>query len=163
LKFHIEIAGKTRAVEYDPGEGALILDGVHKNVSAEMLRPGVLSLVAEGHAWRIVLDDHPDEPSLQIAGDRIAYRVDDPLSLKARRARAGATDGPQAIKASMPGRVVRVLAQRGDEVDEHQGVVVIEAMKMQNELKAPKSGKIVELRVAPGDTVAVGDVLAVIE
>jgi biotin carboxyl carrier protein len=63
----------------------------------------------------------------------------------------------------MPGRVVRLLAAQGDEVKAHQGVVVIEAMKMQNELKSPKDGRIAELRVAPGDTVAAGDVLAVIE
>ena len=63
----------------------------------------------------------------------------------------------------MPGRVVRVLAARGEEVEAHQGVVVIEAMKMQNELKSPKAGRVAEIRVAPGDTVSAGDVLAVIE
>jgi biotin carboxyl carrier protein len=67
------------------------------------------------------------------------------------------------IKASMPGRVVRVLAERGVEVEAHQGVVVIEAMKMQNELKSPKAGMVVEMRVLAGDTVSAGDVLAVIE
>jgi biotin carboxyl carrier protein len=59
--------------------------------------------------------------------------------------------------------VVRILASRGEEVEAHQGVVVIEAMKMQNELKSPKAGTVVEIRVAPGDTVSVGDVLAVID
>ncbi len=63
----------------------------------------------------------------------------------------------------MPGRLVRVLVARGDAVAAHQGVVVIEAMKMQNELKSPKNGKVAELRVAPGDTVSAGDVLAVIQ
>jgi biotin carboxyl carrier protein len=63
----------------------------------------------------------------------------------------------------MPGRVVRVLAQKGDTVEANQGVIVIEAMKMQNELKSPRPGKVAEVRVAPGDTVSAGDVLAVIE
>jgi biotin carboxyl carrier protein len=63
----------------------------------------------------------------------------------------------------MSGRVVRVLAQVGDTVEANQGIVVIEAMKMQNELKSPKAGTVAELRVAPGGTVAAGDVLAVIE
>jgi biotin carboxyl carrier protein len=63
----------------------------------------------------------------------------------------------------MPGRVVRVLVERGAEVEAHQGIVVIEAMKMQNELKSPKSGKVAEMRVIPGDTVIAGDVLAVID
>jgi biotin carboxyl carrier protein len=63
----------------------------------------------------------------------------------------------------MPGRVVRVLAQAGDKVEANQGIVVIEAMKMQNELKSPKAGVVVEVRVSAGDTVAAGQVLAVIE
>ena len=63
----------------------------------------------------------------------------------------------------MPGRVVRVLANLGEAVEAHQGIVVIEAMKMQNELKSPKAGTVAEMRVVPGDTVAAGDVLAVVE
>ena len=63
----------------------------------------------------------------------------------------------------MPGRVVRVLVGAGDEVEEEQGVVVIEAMKMQNELKSPKAGRVVRVGVAVGDTVGSGDVLVVVE
>ena len=63
----------------------------------------------------------------------------------------------------MPGRVVRLLVAVGDEVEEGQGVVVIEAMKMQNELKSPKPGRVVRVGVSVGDTVASGDVLVVVE
>jgi len=63
----------------------------------------------------------------------------------------------------MPGRVVRVLVELGQAVEANQSVVVIEAMKMQNELKSPKAGTVVEMRIAPGDTVTAGDVLAVID
>ena len=63
----------------------------------------------------------------------------------------------------MPGRVVRVLVEVGDEVEEQQGVVVIEAMKMQNELKSPKAGRVVRVAVAVGETVGSGDVLVVVE
>jgi biotin carboxyl carrier protein len=63
----------------------------------------------------------------------------------------------------MPGRVVRVLVQEGDEVTEHQGVVVIEAMKMQNELKSPKAGRVVRVAVAVDGTVGAGEVLVVVE
>jgi biotin carboxyl carrier protein len=63
----------------------------------------------------------------------------------------------------MPGRVVRLLVAVGDEVEEGQGVVVIEAMKMQNELKSPKPGRVVRVGVSVGDTVASGDVLLVVE
>jgi biotin carboxyl carrier protein len=63
----------------------------------------------------------------------------------------------------MPGRSVRVLVEAGDEVAEQQAIVVIEAMKMQNELKSPKSGRVTRVAVEVGDTVGAGEVLAVVE
>jgi len=63
----------------------------------------------------------------------------------------------------MPGRVVRVLVREGDDVTEQQGVVVIEAMKMQNELKTPKAGRVVRVAVAVDATVGAGEVLIVVE
>ena len=163
MKLEIEIAGKVRTVDYRPGEGTVLLDGVPVEIEAQVLRVGVLSLIVDGRAWRVALEDDANEPAVYVGGTRLVYRVDDPRSLKARRGHGAGTDGPKAIKASMPGRVVRVLAQEGDSVEAHAGVVVIEAMKMQNELKSPKAGKVVALRVSAGDTVAAGDVLAVVE
>jgi len=63
----------------------------------------------------------------------------------------------------MPGRVVNVLVSVGDEVAHLQGVLVVEAMKMENEIKSPKAGKVAEIRVTPGQTVEKGELLAVIE
>jgi biotin carboxyl carrier protein len=63
----------------------------------------------------------------------------------------------------MPGRVVRVLVEVGQEVEEGQALVVIEAMKMQNELKSPKAGRVARIAVGVGDTVGAGEVLAVVE
>jgi biotin carboxyl carrier protein len=167
MKLQIEIVGRVRDVELvrdgDSGRYRMGVDGKPYSVEAIVLRPGVLSLILEGRAYRVVLEDHPDEPALHMGGERWAYRVDDARSLKGRRGHAKGSDGPKAIKASMPGRVVRVLAQRGEAVEANQGVVVIEAMKMQNELKSPKAGVVAEMRVDAGDTVAAGDVLAVIE
>jgi biotin carboxyl carrier protein len=71
--------------------------------------------------------------------------------------------GPAQIKAAMPGRVVNVLVAPGDEVREGQGVLIVEAMKMENELKSPKAGKVVEVKVAAGQTVEKGELLVVIE
>ena len=163
MKLHIEISGQTRSVQYNPCKNTVIIDEQELEVHARILRPGVLSLIVNGRAWRIVLEEGAEESAVHLAGQRIAFRVDDPQSLKAHRSHAGGADGPRTIKASMPGRVVRVLAQEGDTVEAHQGIVVIEAMKMQNELKSPKAGRVSELRVSAGDTVASGDVLAIIE
>lgn len=165
MKLQVEIQGQTRDVEIEPGEApgqwTIRIDGERVKADAHMLRPGVLSLLIGGQAHRVVFDPHAEEPALQLGPERIAYGVEDPRSLKARR-RHGGDAGPVTLTASMPGRVVRVLVEWGAEIEAHQGVVVIEAMKMQNELKSPKAGKVVELKVSPGDTVGAGDVLAVI-
>ena len=71
--------------------------------------------------------------------------------------------GIASLKAQMPGKVVAVLKQRGEPVEARQGLVIIEAMKMQNELKSPKSGTVTTCNVAPGDTVNAGDILFEIE
>ena len=86
----------------------------------------------------------------------------------ARRAlRAGArrreVSGRVEIKAAMPGRVVNVLVVAGDEVKRDQGVLILEAMKMENELKTPKDGKVIEVKVVAGQTVEKGELMIVIE
>jgi biotin carboxyl carrier protein len=98
-----------------------------------------------------------------INGHRYGFEVEDPRSLQGRRGVGGTAQGPRPVKAPMPGRVVRLLVEVGDEVVEGQGVVVIEAMKMQNELKASKAGRVARVGVLVGDTVGSGDVLVVIE
>ena len=86
---------------------------------------------------------------------------------KARR-RANGADRQQAggkaeMRAMMPGRVINVLVNVGDDVAHLQGVLVLEAMKMENEIKSPKAGKVTEVKVAPGQTVEKGELLAIIE
>jgi biotin carboxyl carrier protein len=166
LKIDIEIDGKTHRVDLTPagesGRWKIQLDGEPIEADATFIRPGVLSLLLEGRAHRIVLDADLTDPALHLDEHRVAWQADDPRSFQRRR-RHAAAHGPVTLKASMPGRVVRVLVERGDHVAAHQGVVVIEAMKMQNELKSPKEGRVTDLRVISGDTVAAGEVLAVID
>jgi len=163
----IEINGELRQIELTQLEGGQYrasIDGQPTvDVEAQMLRPGVLSLHIAGHAYRCVLEESAEGSVIHLSGRRLPYRVDDPRSLKSRRSRHGGAEGPKPVTAPMPGRVVRVLVSVGDTVEAHQGVIVIEAMKMQNELKSPKAGKVAKLRVEPGDTVAAGDVLAIVE
>jgi biotin carboxyl carrier protein len=166
MKVNLEIDGQARQVEIDPadspGQWRIRVDGEPVDADAHLVRPGILSLLIRGQSHRIVLDADASDPALHVGSHRIPYRVDDPRSLRSRRGQAR-TDGPVTLKASMPGRIVRVSVVRGDIVAVHQGVLVVEAMKMQNEIKSPKDGKVIEIRVSPGDTVAVGDILAIIE
>ncbi|HEX4309504.1 MAG TPA: biotin/lipoyl-containing protein [Acidobacteriaceae bacterium] len=166
MTLNLEIDGRACQVEVDPadspGQWRIRVDGQPVEADAHLLRPGVLSLLIDGQSFRIVLDADPNAPALHIGAQRIPYRIDDPRSLRSRR-RHVRTDGPVTLKASMPGRVVRLLVKKGDVVAIHQSVLVLEAMKMQNEIKSPKDGQVRDLRVSAGDTVAVGDILAIIE
>jgi len=165
MNLQIEIDGESRQVQIDPAESAgrwiVRVDGEMVEADARLLRPGVLSLLLGGRSHRVVLDGDPSAPALYLGNQRIPCRVEDPRSLRSRR-HSGA-DGPVVLKASMPGRVVRLLVEKGQDVAARQGIVVIEAMKMQNELKTPRGGRVIDLRATPGAAVASGETLAVIE
>jgi biotin carboxyl carrier protein len=159
----LEIEGKQRRVELPAGAvgGAVdcLVDGRALSVDVCRLQAGVMSLVVEGRQYRCVLDGD----AVVIGGRRFPFVVEDPRSLRGQRGAGAGSEGPRTVKAPMPGRVVRTLVAVGDEVAEGQGIVVIEAMKMQNELKSPKAGRVVRVAAAVGDTVGAGDVLVVVE
>lgn len=159
----LEIEGKKRRVELPSslfdGAAEYLVDGKPITADARILQPGVMSLVIDGRQYRCVLDGS----GVLIGGRRFEFEVSDPRSLQGRRSAGGGAAGPRAVKAPMPGRVVRVLVAVGDDVADQQGTVVIEAMKMQNELKSPKTGRVIRVAVAEGDTVGAGDVLVVVE
>lgn len=163
----LEVGGKKLRVELGGtlsggvGDGPMecSVDGRGVSVDVRLLEPGVMSLLVGGQQYRCVLDGD----GVVIGGQRYDFAVDDPRSLQGRRGAGAGTEGPRPVKAPMPGRVVRLLAAVGDEVEEGQGVVVIEAMKMQNELKSPKAGRVVRVGASVGDTVGSGDVLVVVE
>lgn len=162
MRVWLEIDGQPLPVDLPAGlDGAIecSVDGRGFQVEARALQPGLLSLLLDGRQYRCVLEGD----AVLINGQRFAFRVEDPRSLQGRKGSGAGADGPRALKAPMPGRVVRVLVAVGDEVSEAQGILVIEAMKMQNELKAPKAGKVSRVSVGVGDTVSSGDVMVVIE
>jgi biotin carboxyl carrier protein len=171
MKLDLEIDGQLRHVEIVSSDASgpwkILIDGEPVEADACLVRPGVLSLLIAGQSHRVVLDANlshsaPADAALHHGQRRIPWQAGDPRSFRARR-RAAGTTGPVTLKASMPGRVVRVLVESGETVAAHQAVLVVEAMKMQNELKSPREGRVTHLRVLPGDTVAAGDVLAIIE
>jgi acetyl/propionyl-CoA carboxylase alpha subunit len=167
----IEIGGRVRKVEVPAADGAAaagemrcVVDGRPVKADARIVSPGVISLVlGGGRQVRCILDVSPLGEAVLVDGRRFEFALSDPRSLRAGHAAAAGADGPKAVKAPMPGRVVRVLVSVGDEVAAQQGLVVIEAMKMQNELKAPKAGRVVRLGAGIGDTVQAGEVLVVVE
>jgi len=97
-----------------------------------------------------------------VNGRLFSMEVFDPRDLRPGQG-STANQGRQEIAASMPGKIIRVLVAAGDAVEEGQGLVVVEAMKMQNEMKSPKAGRVVEVRARPDATVGAGEILVVVE
>ena len=120
-----------------------------REASVIEVEPGVYSILLEGRSY-------------EVRASEIDVIVEDPREPRKSGGRAG-LEGRQTVHAPMPGKVVRVLVGVGDSVERGQGLVVIEAMKMQNELKAPKTGTVVSISAAEGAAVAAADVLVVVE
>ena len=122
------------------------------------VEPGVYSILRDGASYeaRVVGNE------IVINGCRFPFEADDPRQWK-RKGGGAAGSGRAAITAPMPGKVVRVLVKEGDEVMAGQGIVVVEAMKMQNEMKSPRDGRVTSISAKPGDSVNAGAALATIE
>jgi len=166
MTYDVVVDGKTHRVELIRGEKlwSCKVDGQEMEVDAALTARDVLSILIGGKAYEIKRERSlQGELHMVIGSARYAVDVQDPRSLKTRRAVAGAEAGPQKIKAAMPGKVVRVLVTEKQEVKAGQGVIVMEAMKMQNEMKSPKDGRVQKILAAEGSAVNAGDTLAIID
>jgi len=129
-----------------------------KTADIRQVEPGVYSVVTGGRSYQARVEDGV----VSIAGRSFRVEVLDPRRWSRDRNHQVA-EGRQNITASMPGKVVRVLVAQGDQVEAGQGLIVVEAMKMQNEMKAAKAGRVATLAAVAGATVNAGEILATIE
>lgn len=132
--------------------------GENEEVEVDAVRPvqDVLSIVHQGRSWEAGLVEIDDGFEVEVVGIRHELEVMDPRK-KALRMAEGA--GASAVKTQMPGRIVRILVAEGDSVEEGQPVIVVEAMKMENELKSPCDGTVSTIFVGEGDQVQARTVL----
>ena len=139
-------------------------DDTAYEVDVSRLRPGALSLIvpSAGHSSHEVTCDETaaGELALWVGGRRVWARVTD--GRRPRTVETARAGGDHAVVAPMPGRVVRVLVNPGDTVEVGQGLAVVEAMKMENEVASPAAGVVSEVRAAAGDSVESGAVLVVV-
>jgi biotin carboxyl carrier protein len=162
--YDVIIDGKKFRLDLDRGDGrwSCRLNGQAFDVDAVIARPDVLSLRIANKAYEVKAEHVAQELHLWVGSARFAVEVRDPRSLRSRT-RAADDHGPRKITAAMPGKVVRVLAKEGDEVAPGTGIAVVEAMKMQNEIKSPKKGTVQKVLIREGMAVNAGDVLAIVE
>ena len=152
---------RVEAEHQEDGSWACLVNGEKLVANAVSTASGVLSLLIGGRSFEVVANTAAQQ--IAIGGTRYSVEVRDPRSWRTRRRRAGVEAGAKKVVAPMPGKVVRILAPQGTAVQHGAGVMVIEAMKMQNELKSPKKGTIAKILATEGAAVNAGDVLAVIE
>ena len=167
MKLSVEIDGEKIALDVRRDGERVIAEvgGRRYELEARRLGPGEYLLVNEARVYECRIGQAQGRSSFSVSVGASDYDVTltDPKHLRGAHV-AGAHDGGRAqVIAPMPGKVVRVLVEAGQLVEAGAGLVVVEAMKMQNEVKSPKAGAVTEVRVEPGATVNAGDVLIVIE
>ena len=163
--YEVKVADRVHRVELEKTEGGwrCKVDGQETPLDAVSTQDGVLSILLDGKSYEIKQENTGTDFNIVVGGLRFPTQIRDPRSLRSRRGADSGAEGVKKIVAPMPGKVVRILAQPGTAVEHGQGVIVIEAMKMQNELKSPKKGIVKKLTVHEGAAVEAGQSLAEVE
>jgi biotin carboxyl carrier protein len=163
--YEVTIATRTYRVELQRMDSGwrCKLDGRDVPLDVASTQDHVLSILVDGKSYEVKQENGASEAGIVVGHERFSASVRDPRSFRSRGGAGAAEHGIKKITAPMPGKVVRVLAGVGADVEAGQSVIVIEAMKMQNELKAPKKGVIKKLSVTEGAAVEAGQVLAEVE
>ena len=161
--YNVSIGGRNLriALERDGGNWKCELEGVQFPFDARPIRPGIISLIVDGRVYEIKRDQLGSQERLWINKTPFIAEITDPRSLTAR-SRSAATSTTAKLVASMPGKVLRVMVRAMEQVEVGQALLVLEAMKMQNEIKSPNKG-IVKQLITEGTYVNAGDVLAIVQ
>ncbi len=168
MKLQADIGEDKHEIEIRTANGKVLasVDGREYELEVSEPEPNVYLIKNQGRISEVFVSPPQrsgDPVQVQTGQHSLDIKLFDPKRLRGSAADAEHGDGAADIRTAMPGKVVRVLVEVGDAVEKGGGVLVVEAMKMQNELRSPKAGTVKEIRVIEGATVASGDVLAVIE
>jgi biotin carboxyl carrier protein len=166
MKYEIVINGARRSVEFTPPvNGAsrvtFTVDGQLVEADAIRISGGTYSILLGGRSLEVIAEESSNGLLLRSNGREFQVEILDPRSWRRRRGAGIELEGRQQLIAPMPGKIVRVLVAAGQQVNAGQGLLVIEAMKMQNEIRSPKSGTVEKL-AREGQTVNAGEVLAIV-
>jgi len=167
MRYYATARGKQIVAEIEGGENhryLVTIDGRRYEIDWAPTRPGAASMMIGERSYSLHHEEDGDEISVYLRSQPFLVDVASEQQFRLRRLTSKfEIEGRQVVAAPMPGKVVRVLVALGDAVREGQGLVVVEAMKMENELKSPKAGRIVELPAQEGSTVEKNARLAVVE
>jgi biotin carboxyl carrier protein len=157
-ELQLEQSGEGWGFEYS-AEG---LEAVAGNASVVEVEPGIYSVLWDSRSFEVKVRWDKKSGVVDIGPEHFVVEAADPREIDVTGG-AGAGQSRHEVLAPMPGRVIRVLVEEGQEVAQGQGIAVVEAMKMQNEMQAGRAGRVTSIRVQAGAAVQAGEVLAVIE
>jgi biotin carboxyl carrier protein len=165
MVYDVTIDGRAYRLQLDRAETGWQCrsDGREIKMDAVLARRDVLSVLIGDKAYEIKREHTATDMHLWVGSVRYLAELRDPRSLRSRRGANADEKGPKKLLASMPGKVVRVLIAKDEAVEAGQSILVVEAMKMQNEIKSPKKGIVQKIVAAEGANVNAGDVLAIVE
>ena len=169
MKLAIELDGKMRSIEIGSdkaranGPALCTIDGRGVEADAVEVAPGIYSILIGSSSFEVRVEpDTMGSLRITVPGREYAARIRDPRQWRRNRGASIEAEGRQRVIAPMPGKVIRVLVKPGETIEAGNGILVVEAMKMQNEVRSPKSGKIERILVSEGQAVSAGEVLAVV-
>lgn len=167
MKLRVEVDGETYQLELGRtgSEWAYSLGGAQESAGSASIAevaPGVFSVLIANRSFTVSVTEKEGLLEVSSGPHRHMLSITDARD-RAAGARKTAASGPVEIRAQMPGRIIKLLVTTGATVHAGQGIIVVEAMKMQNEMKSPKDGLVSEIRVREGSTVAAGGTMMVIE
>ena len=168
MQYEVDIAGRRlQVVVTRSGDGfAVSVDGRTRQVDAARIDAHTLSLIVDS-VWSnevsIAADPVSGQLDVHVGGTPVAVTLNGRRRWGRKDEGGGSVSGPQRLAAPMPGKVVRVLVKAGDLVTARQALVVVEAMKMENELRASRDGTVADIHVREGMSVDAGALLLVIQ
>ena len=160
MKYFVTIDEREQAIDVQvrpTGELVVSIDDQPVEHDVIVLADGALSIRINGKVLDLTVEGTPPDVGVVASGHRAYVRVESERHRAAAAARrTGSSANEKAILAPMPGRVAKVLVNVGDEIKQGQGVIVIEAMKMENELRAKGPGTVAEIHVKAGEAIEAG-------
>ena len=165
MKFEAEVGGETIAIEVtgEHGRYRVAVGSEVTDVDARQAAEGIWSLVIGTASHVVDVSERDGVSVVEVDGETYRIRVEEETRYIIRTRGGKAATGGQVLRAPMPGKVVHVEVEVGQAVKPGDALIVLEAMKMENEFRATVTGTVKEIRVQPGQTVNPGDPLVVIE
>jgi biotin carboxyl carrier protein len=161
---NLKIKGRTRTVKVNRASSRteISLDGQGVAADVVEVEPNAFSILLAGDVFEVRVEKTAQGLRVDVDGREYLAELDDPRQWQRGAGGTSGAEGRQSVFAPMPGNVVRVLVKPGSRVEAGQGILVVEAMKMQNEVKSPKAGKVERISVSEGQAVNAGEVLVII-